>query len=82
MTEFGFEEAEDHEPSQELNLKDDDFGNVFDLKFVKFQNVSSIAFFVEENHGGEFTRINKLELYGIPLHQTNMKELKKADHDH
>ena len=49
------------------------------LKYVKFQDVQTIQFFVKDNQtGDEVTRIDHLEIFGIPKITTNMKDLKKA----
>jgi hypothetical protein len=46
------------------------------LKFVKFQRVSSITIFVEENDGGEVSALGGLQLYGKGVATTNMAEFK------
>ena len=49
------------------------------LKYVKFQDVQNIQFFVKDNQtGDEVTRIDNLEIFGTPKQTTNMKDLKKA----
>merc|ERR1719187_1778645 len=46
-------------------------------RFVKFQNVTNITVFIEDNQeGSETTQINHLAFYGIPLSCTNMAEFK------
>jgi len=48
------------------------------LKFVKFQDVQNIQFFVKNNQDDEdVTDIEFLELFGYPVATTNMSELKK-----
>jgi hypothetical protein len=40
---FDFADADSHEPTQELVLKESDIkGNRIDLRFVRFQNVNSL----------------------------------------
>lgn len=46
------------------------------LKFVKFQRVSSITIFVEENDGGEVSALGGLQLYGKSVATTNMADFK------
>ncbi len=56
------------------------------LKFVKLQNVGSIAIFVDGNQaGGDETVIEQLTFYGCPvmsLEVSGIKEAAKAMHDH
>ena len=54
-------------------------GKEIPLKFVKFQDVQNIQFFVKDNQTGEeVTQIDFLDMFGSPKQTTNMKELKKA----
>jgi hypothetical protein len=54
-------------------------GKEIPLKYVKFQDVQNIQFFVKDNQtGDEVTRIDHLEIFGTPQQTTNMKDLKKA----
>ncbi len=57
---LGFSDAEDIEATQTLNLSPEDLqpGKVSPLKFVKFQRVSSLSVFVEENAGGDATSLS------------------------
>merc|ERR1712142_261123 len=49
------------------------------LKFVKFQDVQNIQFFISDNQtGDEVTQVELLEIFGTPKQTTNMKDLKKA----
>ena len=49
------------------------------LKFVKFQDVQNIQFFISENQtGDDVTQVELLEIFGTPKQTTNMKDLKKA----
>jgi len=81
-----FDKAESTEPIQTLDFENNPLQN---LKFVKFQNVKAITFFVENNcEGGEQTVIDELKLYGMPVSgATNMNEFKRiagkaGDADH
>eukprot|EP00929_Paragymnodinium_shiwhaense_P025915 TRINITY_DN15551_c2_g1_i3.p1 TRINITY_DN15551_c2_g1~~TRINITY_DN15551_c2_g1_i3.p1 ORF type:complete len:360 (+),score=97.06 TRINITY_DN15551_c2_g1_i3:64-1080(+) len=73
---IGFSEAEDEAPTQECLLEEADVneGKPLQLRFVKFQNVSSLQIFVAENFGAEITRIRRLEVYGQPCQTMDMKE--------
>lgn len=77
---LGFSDAADVEPTQTIELKEEDLlpENDVELRFVKFQRVKNITIFVEENNGGEITSISSLKLFGERLAGTNMNELKKV----
>ena len=77
---LGFEDIEDVDPTQTFTLTAEDLREGSDplpLKFVKFQRVKSITFFVEDNNGGEITALGMLKLFGRPVGTTNMSEFKK-----
>eukprot|EP01084_Bolivina_argentea_P248279 415274_1 len=76
---LGFSDAEDTEAIQELKLSPEDLqpDRLSPLKFVKFQRVSSLSIFVEENAGGDATSLSGIKIYGTPVATTNMKEWKK-----
>jgi len=78
---IGFQEAEDEEPTQTLQLEpnDVDGGKPIALRFVKFQNVPSLQLFIQENFGGEITRISQLEFYGQPVEALDMKGFGSLD---
>lgn len=49
------------------------------LKYVKFQNVTNIQLFIENNHdGGDVTEIEKLKIFGTPLSGMNMNEFRRV----
>ncbi|TMW69074.1 hypothetical protein Poli38472_001230 [Pythium oligandrum] len=79
---LGFSDASDIEPTQTLEFEDPDAlagaGRDVELRFVKFQRVSSLTIFVEENHGDEVTALSSLKLFGERIAGTNMNELKKV----
>lgn len=77
---IGFEDWEDFEPTQTLHLTADKLKDTADpipLKFVRFQRVKSITFFVEDNQGGEITAIGGLKILGWGVETTNMSDFKK-----
>lgn len=77
---MGFEDCDDVDPTQTLHLSAADLKENADailLKFVKFQRVKSITLFVEDNAGGDVSALGMLEIFGRPIHTTNMKEFKK-----
>ncbi|XP_022084619.1 thioredoxin-like protein 1 [Acanthaster planci] len=75
-----FDKAEKSEAVQVLDLTKDDVLEdvVIPLRFVKFQNVSSVTLFVRDNQGMEdTTRIRHLAFIGLPISTTNMGEFKR-----
>jgi hypothetical protein len=77
---LGFEDCEDVDPTQTLELTAADVkedAEAILLKFVKFQRVKSMTLFIEDNAGGEVTALGGLKIYGRPTANTNMKDFKK-----
>jgi len=77
---MGFEDVEDVDPTQVLELTAADLKEDADpikLKFVKFQRVKSITFFIEENDGGDVSALGGLQFIGRTVATTNMKDFKK-----
>lgn len=72
-----FSDAEDLPPTQTLQLSG--ASATLPLQFTKFQAVSSLTVFLESNQGDtESTALSRLELIGMPVATTNMKDLKKV----
>ena len=66
---------------QELELegKDLDPSVLIPLKFVKFQNVTSLTVFIQSNQGGEeTTALQRLRCVGVAVEATNMKDFKRV----
>lgn len=67
---LGFDEAEDTPATQTIEIHDTDWDSKthtakVELRFVKFQNITSITIFVAEGDGdGEKTRIDRVRLFG------------------
>jgi len=77
---MGFEDCEDIDPVQTLQLSDDDLkedAEPIKLMFVKFQRVKGITLFIEDNAGGEQSALGALSIFGRPLIGMNLKDLKK-----
>lgn len=54
-------------------------GSPVTLKFVKFQNVTNLQFFVKDNQsGGDVTQIDYLGVIGSVIGATNMNEFKRV----
>lgn len=78
---LGFNEVDSVPAEQELELSESDIeGAPIQLKFVKFQKVSNLQIFVENNQGGgEITRIDSLKFFGAPEQTPNVNNLKKVE---
>lgn len=83
---LGFDEAEGVQETQTLTLTEKDVAAdaIIPLRFVKFQNVSSLIIFVVDNLGGtETTRINKLDFIGSVIEGSDRtKVVQKVDGGH
>ena len=78
---MGFEDAEDRESTQTIDLTPFDLKEDADpilLKFVKFQRVRSLTFFVEDNAGGDVSALGGLKIFGKTVATTNMNDFKKV----
>ena len=77
---LGFEDCEDVDPTQTLHLTTEDLKESADpiaLKFVRYQRVTSLTIFVEDNQGGEVSALGAIKLFGRPVESTNMADFKK-----
>jgi len=76
-----FQSVESIPATQTLELHADDVkgDKLVPLRFVKFQNVSSITIFIESNQAGEAkTAIQRLRFIGQSQTATDMKEFKRV----
>lgn len=75
---IGFEEAADEEPMQALNLEAEQVnkGVIVPVRFVKFQCVSSLQLFFQENYGASVTKVQRVEFFGEPAQKMDMKDWK------
>lgn len=82
---LGFDEVGSIEPTQTLVLTPADFEEKVtnELRFVRFQNVSSMVIFIEDNQSGsDTTALSKLVFIGAPLDQTgSLSEMKKSNEE-
>merc|ERR1712032_316614 len=77
---IGFEDVDDFEPTQVLELAAEDLSESSDplaLKYVLFQRVKSITLYIEDNAGGEITALGGIKMLGRPVPATNMNDFKK-----
>lgn len=74
-----FDKADSMIATQDLTLTPGQLdGSPITLKFVKFQNVQNLQFFIKDNQGGdEVTQIDYFGVVGMPIGTTNMNEFKR-----
>jgi len=75
-----FDSADSMVATQDLTLTPGQLdGAPITLKFVKFQNVQNLQFFIKDNQeGGEVTQIDYFSVVGTPIGTTNMNEFKRV----
>ncbi|KNG49037.1 thioredoxin-like protein [Stemphylium lycopersici] len=84
---LGFEEAEDIPATQTIELKPSDWDEQtqtakLELRFVKFQNVSSLVLFVADAEGdSEKTRIDRIRFIGETGEKREIGKLEKIGQD-
>ena len=84
---LGFDEADDIPATQEITLAPQDWEEKtgtakIELRFVKFQNVSSLVVYVVDGEGeGEKVRIDRLRVVGEIGEKREQGKLEKIDHD-
>jgi len=79
---LGFEEAEDITPTQTLTLSEKDWDETgtatLSLRFVKFQNITSLVIFVVDGDGdGEKVRIDRIRVIGETGEKRELGKLEK-----
>eukprot|EP00794_Sanderia_malayensis_P006506 gene6506-7250_t len=80
-TAMDFDQAERMVPLESLDLSGEDISGekIIPLKYVKYQNVQNIAFFMKNNQGAtETTVVEHFTIIGSPLESTNMNEFKRV----
>ena len=86
-TVLGFDEGDDVPKTQSFELKESDWdpktGTAkLELRFVKFQNITSLVVFVVDGDGdGEKTRIDRIRLFGETGEKRSMGKLEKMGGD-
>lgn len=84
---LGFEEADDIPTTQTVTLSPSDWDAktgtaTISLRFVKFQNVTSLIMFVVDGDGeGEKVRVDRIKLIGETGEKRDGK-VEKIEHDH
>jgi hypothetical protein len=86
---LGFDEAEDLPATQTITLSPQDWDEKtgtakVELRFVKFQNVTSLVIFVVDGEGdGEKVRVDRLRIVGETGEKRDLGKLEKVgEHDH
>lgn len=80
---LGFDEAEDTPETQKIEIQDSQWDEKtqtakVELRFVKFQNISSLTIFVVDGDGdAEKTRIDRIRLFGESGEKRAMGKLEK-----
>ncbi|KAL3098790.1 hypothetical protein niasHS_001456 [Heterodera schachtii] len=74
---LGFDQAQSTEPIQRIDLSEE---KLVALKYIKFQNVFNLQFFVEDNvGGGDKTVVDEFRVYGTPIAKTtNMQDFTRV----
>lgn len=69
-----FSDVDDVEPVQILELSASDLSPdaPTKLKFTKFQQVSTITIFIEDNNGADYSVLSSLRLFGAPTSKCDM----------
>lgn len=79
---LGFEDCDDVDPTQTLNLTTEDLKEEAPpvaLKYVLYQRVSSLTIFIEDNQGAEITALGGLQLLGQTMDTVNMADFNKKE---
>jgi hypothetical protein len=79
---MGFDEAEDLSATQKIEISESDWNDQgtanIPLRFVKFQNITSLVIFVVNGDGdGEKTRLDRVRLIGEAGEKREMGKLEK-----
>ncbi|KAK6196890.1 hypothetical protein LQW54_011093 [Pestalotiopsis sp. IQ-011] len=79
---LGFDEADDIQPTQEIEIDESDWNDKgtasVNLRFVRFQNISSLIIFVVDGDGdGEKVRLDRVRLIGEGGEKREMGKLEK-----
>lgn len=83
---LGFDEADDTPATQTITIGENDWDPKthtakLELRFVKFQNISSLTVFVADGDGdGEKMRVDRVRLFGETGEKRAMGKLEKVEH--
>ncbi|KAH8814263.1 PITH domain-containing protein [Hyaloscypha sp. PMI_1271] len=84
---LGFEEADDIPATQSITLSENDWDSTgtatLSLRFVKFQNVTSLVLFIVDGEGeGERVRVDRVRIIGETGEKRDPGKLEKVGDDH
>ncbi|KAJ2743254.1 hypothetical protein GGI20_003882 [Coemansia sp. BCRC 34301] len=82
---IGFDDADASEATQEIALTEDVYkkGGVVNLRYVRFQNVSSLSIYVADNLGGDdVTAISQLAFIGTAVDTANVSDIRQGEEGH
>jgi len=84
---LGFEEAEDIPATQTVTLTKNDWDATgtatIPLRFVKFQNITSLVLFIVDGDGeGDRVRVDRFRIIGETGEKRDQGKLEKIEHDH
>jgi len=84
---LGFDEADDSPATQEIELSGHDWDTktgtaTVDLRFVNFQNITSLVIFVVDGDGdGDETRLDRIRIIGETGEKRDPGKLEKVGED-
>jgi hypothetical protein len=84
---LGFEEADDIPATQSINLSESDWDSTgtatLSLRFVKFQNVTSLVLFIVDGDGeGDRVRVDRIRIIGETGEKRELGKLEKIGDEH
>ncbi|KAJ1661780.1 hypothetical protein GGF38_003474 [Coemansia sp. RSA 25] len=82
---IGFDDAEASEATQEIELTKEVYekGGVVNLRYVRFQNVSSLSIYVADNLGDDdVTAITQLAFIGTAVDTANVSDIRQGEEGH
>ncbi|KAJ2239189.1 hypothetical protein GGI13_008107 [Coemansia sp. RSA 455] len=82
---IGFDDAEVSEATQEIELTEEVYkkGGVVNLRYVRFQNVSSLSIYVADNLGDDdVTAISQLAFIGTAVDTANVSDIRQGEDGH
>jgi hypothetical protein len=84
---LGFEEADDIPATQSITLSESDWDSTstatLSLRFVKFQNVTSLVLFIVDGDGeGERVRVDRIRIIGETGEKRELGKLEKIGDEH
>jgi hypothetical protein len=84
---LGFEEADDIPATQSITLSSEDWDSTgtatISMRFVKFQNVTSLVLFIVDGDGdGDRVRVDRVRIIGETGEKRELGKLEKIGDEH